>query len=85
MSARVDWAERALTQLDRLGRRMRERIVDGVERFAETGYGDLRRVQTRPGELALRVGDWRVFLAVSPATATVHVLRVLPRGRAYRD
>jgi mRNA-degrading endonuclease RelE of RelBE toxin-antitoxin system len=85
VSAQIDWTDGALNQVGRLDRRTRERIVGAVERFAETGYGDLRRVQTRPGELALRVGDWRVFLAVSAARETVRVLRVLPRGRAYRS
>ena len=36
-------------------------------------------------ELRLRVGDWRVRLRLDSATRTIVVLRVLPRGRAYRD
>jgi hypothetical protein len=61
------------------------------------GGGDVTRL-TGSDELALRVGDWRVrFLdrtetrpadlpATEPTTVrVVEVLRVLPRGRAYRD
>ena len=60
--------------------------------------GDVRRLRGAPEEYRLRVGDWRVRFTVRvvvepvlpPATGevTVHVLdilRVLPRGRAYRD
>ena len=60
--------------------------------------GDVRRLRGAPEEYRLRVGDWRVRFtvrvvveSVPPPAArevTVHVvdvLRVLPRGRAYRD
>ncbi|MFN8525031.1 MAG: hypothetical protein U0821_18200 [Chloroflexota bacterium] len=33
----------------------------------------------------MRVGDWRVRFSVDDAARVVYVLRVLPRGRAYRD
>jgi mRNA-degrading endonuclease RelE of RelBE toxin-antitoxin system len=33
----------------------------------------------------LRVGDWRVRFGYDFAERTILVLRVLPRGRAYRD
>jgi mRNA-degrading endonuclease RelE of RelBE toxin-antitoxin system len=36
-------------------------------------------------EWRLRVGDWRVRMRFVAAHRTVVVLRVLPRGRAYRD
>ncbi|TML96179.1 MAG: hypothetical protein E6G10_27290, partial [Actinobacteria bacterium] len=35
-------------------------------------------------EHRLRVGDWRVLLRLDRDQRTVYVLRVLPRGRAYR-
>ncbi len=60
--------------------------------------GDVRRLRGALEEYRLRIGDWRVRFTVRvvvepvspPATGevTVHVvdvLRVLPRGRAYRD
>lgn len=33
----------------------------------------------------LRVGDWRVLYRLDPTARSVTVLRVLPRGRAYRS
>ena len=39
---------------------------------------------TRP-QWRLRVGDWRVRFSRDPGSRTILVLRVLPRGRAYRD
>jgi mRNA-degrading endonuclease RelE of RelBE toxin-antitoxin system len=53
----------------------------GIENPAEAQLVRLRGSD----ELRLRVGDWRVRLRLDPATRTIVVLRVLPRGRAYRD
>jgi mRNA-degrading endonuclease RelE of RelBE toxin-antitoxin system len=36
-------------------------------------------------EWRLRVGDWRVRFQQDAETGVVDVLRVLPRGRTYRD
>jgi mRNA-degrading endonuclease RelE of RelBE toxin-antitoxin system len=36
-------------------------------------------------EWRLRVGDWRVRFERDPRARMIYVLRVLPRGRAYRD
>ena len=36
-------------------------------------------------EWRLRVGDWRIRFGLDADTETVVILRVLPRGRAYRD
>ncbi len=33
----------------------------------------------------LRVGDWRVLYRADIAAGVLTILRVLPRGRAYRD
>ena len=38
-----------------------------------------------PPQWRLRVGAWRVRFNRDPEARTVLILRVLPRGRAYRD
>jgi mRNA-degrading endonuclease RelE of RelBE toxin-antitoxin system len=75
-------ARRDVRNLDApVGRRVRE----ALERLAEDPSGaQLVRLQGSD-ELRLRVGDWRVRLRLDLATRTIVVLRVLPRGRAYRD
>jgi mRNA-degrading endonuclease RelE of RelBE toxin-antitoxin system len=56
-----------------------------VEQFTNT-VPDAQIVRLQGSdELRLRVGDWRAHLRVDPAARTIVVLRVLPRGRAYRD
>jgi mRNA-degrading endonuclease RelE of RelBE toxin-antitoxin system len=59
--------------------------------FAPRARRDLRRLdppmQRRvvEDEWRLRVGDWRVRFTRERDTGVIQVLRVLPRGRAYRD
>lgn len=85
MSWSVVWKPAALKDLERLDRRTQERINAAAVRLAETDQGDLRKyIEGAPGELGLRVGDWRVFLVYERAVNEIHILRVRPRGRAYR-
>jgi mRNA interferase RelE/StbE len=75
---------RALKDVARLDRPMRERIVAAVERFAETGMGDVRRLRGKEQEIyRLRVGEWRVLFA-RRKTRVILVLRVRPRASAYQ-
>lgn len=64
---------------------MQRRVIDAVEHFAKTGEGDVvRLVDVVPPEYRLRVGDWRVRFVPDHERHLLHVLRVLPRGKAYR-
>lgn len=65
-------------------RKLLERIVRAVARFADTGYGDVRKLEGTDREYRLRVGEWRVRFDLTDDNAML-VLRVLPRGGAYRD
>ena len=57
-----------------------------MRRLAETNQGDVTRLQgVTPPEWRLRIGDWRVRFAYDFGAQTITVLRVFPRGRAYRD
>ena len=57
-------------------------IFSVLQRFAETGVGNVKALQGRD-ELRLRIGDYRLFF-VCPDADTVEVRRVRHRGEAYR-
>jgi mRNA interferase RelE/StbE len=59
-------------------------VWGAVSRFAATGRGDVKRLQGLPTEFRLRVGKWRVRFSLDEARPVIHILRVLPRGEAYR-
>jgi mRNA interferase RelE/StbE len=76
-------AERDLRRLDPPVRRRVVAALDGLN--AQPPRGDISRLAGPAQEWRLRVGDWRVRFTRAQASRTVYVLRVLPRGRAYRD
>ncbi|MBI3964309.1 MAG: type II toxin-antitoxin system RelE/ParE family toxin [Chloroflexi bacterium] len=85
MTWTVRFSDRARRELARLDRQDAARVVAAVERFATTGYGDVKRLQGPSGELRLRVGELRVRFRRDEEARLLEILRVLPRGRAYRD
>ena len=84
MSLRVEWTDRARKDLARIDQKTRQRIAAGVETFASTGRGDVRRLQGKMGALyRLRVGEWRVIFSRERLLILL-VLRVKARGGAYQ-
>lgn len=74
----------AQRDLRRLDRPVATRLLDALVRLADTGQGDVTRLQGVPNEWRLRVGNWRVRFRYDHPTRTLEVLRILPRGQAYR-
>ena len=60
------------------------RVGAALDRLAETGRGDVTKLQGQDREWRLRVGDYRVRLTFEPQTSTIRVLRVRHRREAYR-
>lgn len=88
MSWGVFWSERAADELRRLARvdpQQVRRVGQAVTRLAETGHGDLRKLQATTDEWRLRVGNWRVRFRYDLEAGAIVVTRIAPRGRAYRD
>jgi mRNA interferase RelE/StbE len=74
----------ARRDLKRLDTDVAKRILEALTRFADTGHGDVVRLQGREREWRLRVGVWRAIYTVHGAERALLILRVLPRGEAYR-
>ena len=73
----------ARADVRRIDRETAMRILASLHRFAETGKGDIKKLEGDTGELRLRVGDYRVrFTEEPPGTLYVHA--VLHRREAYR-
>ena len=79
----VEWTETALDDMAALDKGIARRVKQAVERFADTGAGNVKRLQgIDPPEYRLRVGDYRVRFHLDDET--VQVLRVRNRREAYR-
>jgi mRNA interferase RelE/StbE len=86
VSRQVRWTSHAEKDLERLDRRTQQRITAAVDRFAQTGQGDVKRLQGMKEEIfRLRVGEWRVlFSQEQEETLLILILRIHPRSGAYR-
>ena len=81
----VEVTPRARRDLRNLDPPIRRRVLDALDRVTgDPPAGDLAKLAGSE-EYRLRVGDWRVRVRLDRAARVVVVLRVLPRGRAYRD
>lgn len=80
---RIQWSERARLDVRRLYCETALRIFSALHRFAETGEGDVRRLQGQSGELRLRVGDYRLRFTEEQDGA-LHIHAVRHRSEAYR-
>lgn len=81
----VEWTPRALREAKRLDQPTRQRIAAALGALAEGQRGDVVLLaDVKPPEYRLRVGTWRVRFRFDREGGTLVVLRVLPRGKAYR-
>ncbi|MCY4636072.1 MAG: type II toxin-antitoxin system RelE/ParE family toxin [Acidobacteria bacterium] len=76
------FSARARRDLRRIDAPARPRIVAGIDQYAGTGVGDVKRVKART-TLRLRVGDWRVFFRRADG-GRMEIDAVLHRREAYR-
>lgn len=73
----------ARTDIRQIDRDTAMRILTTLHRFAETGQGDIKKMQGDSSELPLRVGDYRVRFTEEPED-TLHIHSVKHRSEAYR-
>ena len=79
----IEWTETALEDMAALDSGIARRVKQSVERFAESGAGNVKRLQgIDPPEFRLRVGDYRVRFYQEDGA--LRVLRVRNRREAYR-
>jgi mRNA interferase RelE/StbE len=79
---RIVFSQQARADVRRLDRDTAMHIFAALHRFAQTGVGDIKRLQGETIELRLRVGDYRVRF--TEEASTLHITRVLHRKEAYR-
>lgn len=82
--AALRWSENAEKDLRRFDQVNQRRVARVALRFAETGEGEIKRLQGPLGEeFRLRSGNVRIRFQVD-SDGTIVILRVLPRDKAYR-
>lgn len=80
---KIAWSEQARANVRRMDRDTAMRIFVWLQRFAETGEGDVKKLKGETGELRLRVGDYRVRFTEESGDI-LHIHSVRHRKEAYR-
>jgi mRNA interferase RelE/StbE len=79
----VIWRTEARAQLRDIDQVTALRILRALDRYLETGEGDVKRLQNfDPPEFRLRVGEYRVRF--QPYGETIRITAVKHRREAYR-
>jgi mRNA interferase RelE/StbE len=84
MSWWVEWTPLARREAKALDRQVRERVVEAIDRMAETEHGDITSLKKPLQGYRLRVGDWRVFFDWGDDPGSIIILHVGHRSEAYR-
>ncbi len=80
---RVLFRPRAARDLERLPNRDRDQVEEAIERFVQTGSGEVKTPAGEGRQLRLRVRDWRVrFVYEKPDI--IRILHIRNRREAYR-
>ena len=84
MNRQLRWNRQAEDDFARLPGRRQDRVLAALERLADTGQGDIKKLSGRQNQWRLRVGDWRAIITFADRGRIIRVLRVLHRREAYR-
>jgi mRNA interferase RelE/StbE len=69
----VSYTTSATRQLRKLPAEIRERIIDKLRRYAESGAGDVKALSGQPGA-RLRIGDYRVIFVEAADVISVRAV-----------
>jgi mRNA interferase RelE/StbE len=69
----VSYTISATRQLRKLPAEIRERIIDKLRRYAESGAGDVKALSGQPGA-RLRIGDYRVIFVEAADVISVRAV-----------
>jgi mRNA interferase RelE/StbE len=70
----VSYTTRAMREMRKLPAKVRTRMGNALQRYAETGEGDVKRLSVTVGS-RLRVGDYRALFTETEDTIEVRAVR----------
>ena len=84
---RLTTKKQAIKALQKMPRQNAQRIRQALDRLAENPDRrdiDIVRLEGRPG-FRLRVGDFRIIFERDDEANSIDILRIVPRGQAYKQ
>lgn len=82
----IEYSKDALKTLKRIPRNLTKRIEKKLALIAQNPYEKHNNVKPLVGSsyYRLRVGDWRIIYEIQDGKLIILVLKIRPRGEAYR-
>ena len=84
MNRQLRWNRQAEADFARLPDHRQDRVLAALERLADTGQGDIKKLRGRQNQWRLRVGDRRAIITFADRGRIIRVLRVIHRREAYQ-
>lgn len=69
----ISYTTLATRQLRKLPAEIRERVIEKIQRYAESGAGDVKALVGQPGA-RLRVGDYRIIFVEAAEAISVRAV-----------
>ena len=80
----IIYARSAVRELEKLNPAARTLVLRGIQRYAETDSGDVKKLQVdKTSTWRLRVGDWRVFFDKDVQKRVLAIKSVRNRKDSY--
>lgn len=81
----IEFTQGAGKAFRKLPKNVQERIRTALRRLADSGQGDLKKMQGSANDWRLRVGDYRVIFRREDDRLVILVLDLGHRREVYRD
>lgn len=86
MTYNIIIAHSAQKVIKKVDKPTRDRILKRIKELQNAPWsGDVKPLKGLPGEWRTRVGDWRIFYAVNRDQLVIMILKISPRGDAYKN
>lgn len=82
MKYEILYRKKALKFIQKQPPAQQKRITNAISELPETG--DIKKLEGRPGEFRLRVGDYRIIYTVDNGRLIIEVIDVGNRGDIYK-
>lgn len=80
----IYFSDKARKQLRDLDPTVQKRVKETVKKLKVFPPAiAVSKIKTRPGELRIRVGNWRVFFRYEYSLQQVEIIAIRPREQAY--
>ncbi len=77
----IEWETKAVKEVKKIPKDMRQRIFFALDKFDSTGQGDVKKLKGMEF-YRLRVGDYRVIFEINKSA--IRIIEILRRSEGYR-